>query len=155
MRKKFDFKAFFTKYKMIIYIVLSLLVVYFIINKFLGVRVPQKPNKMVDKPVVKENEMGSKLSDNEANSIAERLFKAMNSFFGTDEDTIYTLLAGLSTQDYYKVYNRFGLRRYSTVFGESTISPFGVELSLTQWLVNELTSDEYKKLKKLNPNLPL
>lgn len=79
----------------------------------------------------------------------------MNSFFGTDEDTIYTLLAGLSTQDYYKVYNRFGLRRYSTVFGESTISPFGVELSLTQWLVNELTSDEYKKLKKLNPNLPL
>lgn len=153
--KKFDFRVFFEKYKIFIWVLLSLVVVYLILNKVIGkMKLPKAPNNTVDSPIKKEDTNGTVVSESQAYSYAERLWDAM-SRPGTDESTIFEVLQGLSTADYNAVYNAFGLRRYSTIFGESTVAPFGVEMSLSQWLVNELSGTEMRKLKELNKNLPL
>lgn len=64
-------------------------------------------------------ERGSSLSSLEAIAIADNMYKALVSYlWGTDEKLFYAQLDKLKTQqDFNAVYNAFGLRKYSTTWG--------------------------------------
>jgi len=92
----------------------------------------------------------SGLNNLQAKAKADKLYNAMYSA-GTDEDTIFTELSGLSQNDYVKVYEAFGKKSYNPITGEGSII-FG-KLDLTEWLTAELSNSEFAKLRQLLPNV--
>lgn len=157
MREKISkLEAFYEKNKKVIWVFVAIFGLWFLIRK-IGRKIPEHPTGNVAVPVKSLPSKGATLSDGQANSYAERLYDAMR-ISGTDEEAIFAILKNLSTADYNKIYNAFGLRSYLPFLGESPFFVFkwgAKELSLTQWLVEELSSAEFAKLKKLNPNLPI
>ncbi|CEN51909.1 hypothetical protein [Capnocytophaga canis] len=129
-----------------------LVLCYFVYKRF--VNKPVKP-KGSDKDVITRDVSGASISDEQAKTSAELLFKAMNYVGGTDEAVIFRILKDLSASDYNKIYNAFGIRYYNTLFGESTLSYFGKPFDLNLWIAHELSHDELLDLKRINPNLPL
>lgn len=148
----FDYKAFFEEHKSIIYFIVIGLVLIFLYRRFVkGVQTPQPPGDLVNIPVEKEPDSKAGITEQEARAYAERLYEAMKNW-GTDEEAIYKILQPLTLHDYNRVYNVFGKRKY---FGGSEAAFLGENLSLTEWLIQELSDDEIIHLKKLNRNLPL
>ncbi len=110
------------------------------------------------KEFVPQSDIASTLSDSQANAMAERLWQAMAvTPFGTDETEVFKVLEHLTTADYNKVYNAFGLRPYSMLFGsqDTSINPLVEGRNLTEIIINELSTSELEDLKKLNSRLPL
>ncbi|MFL0108130.1 hypothetical protein [Tenacibaculum maritimum] len=94
---------------------------------------------------------GASISDVEAKSIAEGLYNSMSGF-GTDEDTIFDLLSGISSANFSKVYNAFGERYYWHELGvwtDDSIFSNGHKIDLFGWLRSELSSSEFLKLSDL------
>ncbi|TJY33381.1 hypothetical protein [Pontimicrobium aquaticum] len=105
----------------------------------------------------KLSQTGSTLTDEQSKVIADNLYKAMVSYlWGTDEKIIFNEFAKLkSGADFNKVYNAFGLRQYSTTWG-NVGDPFTSEKhNLITILTNELTSKEQNKLRASNPYLSI
>lgn len=90
------------------------------------------------------------ISDNEAKIIANSLLDAMNRA-GTDEDTLFNLIAPLSKDDLLTVYRKFGVKSYG-LYGLVT-SPadkfIGEHLTLIGWLKKELTKKENERMRQL------
>lgn len=148
----FDYKAFFEEHKSIIYFIVIGLVLIFLYRRFVkGVQTPQPPGNLTNTPVEKEDDSKSGITEQEARAYAERLYEAMKGI-GTDEEAIKKILQPLTLHDYNRVYNMFGLRKYF-VNGEAAF--LGENLSLTEWLIQELSDNDIIELKKLNRNLPL
>lgn len=84
-------------------------------------------------------------------AIAENQFGAMRDY-GTDEETLFKSLEGLSKSDLRNVYKAFGLRNYES--GGKGLSVFGFDivgqsLDIFGWYSNELTKDEKKKMRSI------
>ena len=94
----------------------------------------------------------SKLTDVQAQAIAERLYVAMKSV-GTDEAMIRTALTNLSENDFVKVYKAFGKRQYSLTWGNMGDPLTSSKHHLITWLQNELSSSDLKEIQKIVPNL--
>ena len=140
----------------LVILLLSALILRMFLNRlFPSQDEPRVSKGNTDYEVVPEDTKGSKMSKSEARTKAEQLFKAMNVFGGTDEAAIFNVLTGISKADYNMIYNAFGIRSYSTILGESTVSWLGTDLDLNGWLAYELDSSEMAELKRKNPNLPL
>jgi hypothetical protein len=99
----------------------------------------------------KPDDTKSSLTITKAKSIADSLYAAMSDF-GTDEESIFKLLQGLSEDDYKHVYNMFGLRSYNSVIGTRSGSLLGDDVNLNIWLSSELSTSDFNKLKNLFPN---
>lgn len=152
--KNFDFGAFYQKYKKEVIFVLGLFMVWCLRRRLLNIGTPGGENPHVESNVEVIDGVDLKkstLTETEAKNKAEKLFKAMNVFFGTDEDVIFEELKGLTKEDYALVHYQFGKRKYNIFLGEHNM--LGTPMDLNNWLINELTTTELKQLKELNPNL--
>jgi len=88
---------------------------------------------------------GATITENKAKAIAENLYTAMYDF-GTDEDSIYFNLKGLTPADFAKVFLAFGKRAYLGV-GDGWI--FGEKRDLIDWFAQELDDEMRKELEDL------
>lgn len=113
--------------------------------KFLQKDKPPKLNESSNFPK-------STLSEVQALAIADRLYAAMV-ISGTDEEAIHSALAGLSHNDFIKVYEAFGRRQYSLFWGNQGDPLTSSKHHLITWLTNELNGDEIKAIEKIIPNL--
>ncbi|MDO5607384.1 MAG: hypothetical protein Q4G08_02900 [Capnocytophaga sp.] len=150
--KKYTSKigGFYQKYKYEIWVALVIFILWLLWKKYKNAGSPGEQNANVVSNVTPiGNIKGAKISSTKARSIAEKLFVAMNTFWGTDEEVIYSELANLTKEDYALVHYQFGNRKYSAIFGEKNI--LGVEMDLNGWLVNELKASEIRKLCAINP----
>lgn len=82
-------------------------------------------------------------------SIVSTLYAAMDRP-GTDEVAILQALNGLNYNDFVKVSDAFGRRSYAG-FGYSPL-PFVPELTLVEWLIEELDPENLKELRKILPD---
>lgn len=78
----------------------------------------------------------SSLSQEDAKAYADVLFQAMNQL-GTDWADIKQVLSELSEQDYRKVYNAFGVKKY-LYFDHDDSGLLGTPLDLRGWFLKEL-----------------
>jgi hypothetical protein len=102
------------------------------------------------KPVVESNPTAENLiTDDQAESLANTLYESMEST-GTDESTIESIRVFLvkSPLSLVKVYNKFGLRKYS-FFGSPSLLLSGEDKDLKQWLMCELSENKYKAWNEL------
>ncbi|WP_026777751.1 hypothetical protein [Polaribacter sp. Hel_I_88] len=106
--------------------------------------------KFFKKPINKLSEIGSTISTDEANFIAQSLYNAMYNF-GTDEAKIFDLLSNLTKPNFNKIYNSFGTKYYNEETGSYGNPLLDDNLDLWGWLNSELTGDEIKELMLLNP----
>ena len=104
----------------------------------------------VDHPM---DDKGKGLTVQQAYALANSLYSAMNNIGGTDEDAIYGVLKPLTPASFGAVYNAFGKRNYSRVFGEGGMPGLSDKLDLIQWLREEMTEDEILHIKRINPDL--
>jgi hypothetical protein len=95
----------------------------------------------------------AQISNSQAQTIAERLYQAMYAS-GTDEESIYAALAGLNHNDFIKVSRAFGRRSYMYLAGEAPIFDWmGADLTLVEWMIQELSGDEINKVKEFLPDI--
>lgn len=137
--------------KWLIPIAVILIVLYFFFDKIRFAVVKMFGSGV---KVVNFNDVGSSLSPSKSKAIADGLHVAMGSM-GTDEETVYSLLTGLSLLDYNSVFNSFGTRPYIDATGQGSDNFLGVSYDLNFWLYSELNRFELKKLKLINKELPL
>lgn len=104
--------------------------------------------KLFGKSHVKRPKQGSKLSETEAQGIADDLWIAVKDP-GTFENAIYDALSGLDQPSYNHVYNKFGLVYYDDVLGVEGGHFFNKERDLSFILKNELTYEEIEVLTGL------
>ncbi|AGO47264.1 structural protein [Cellulophaga phage phi48:2] len=105
----------------------------------------------IDEP--KETDFDNGISLDHARAAAEKLYSAMSYILGTNEEVIFQVLSDISLNDYNKIYNAFGKRNYSRVFGEGGIEGLSEKLDLNLWLNLELNSSELAYIVEKNPNL--
>jgi hypothetical protein len=80
-----------------------------------------------------------------ASNYAEQLFKAFNYTYGTDKAIIDSIFSKINSEDFKLIYNAYGTRSYSSLFGIGG-TPSAVErlagtysnIDLIQWINNEL-----------------
>jgi hypothetical protein len=93
------------------------------------------------------------LTNSQAETIAERCYQAMYAA-GTDTEALFQALAGLNHNDYVAVSKAFGTRSYFYPTGEAPVFDWmGANLTLEEWLIQELDLSEIKELKKLIPEI--
>lgn len=81
-------------------------------------------------------------------NVAETLHTAMKDS-GTDEDTIFNVLAPLSQAQFLTVIQKFGNRLYNDWTGNSI---WGSPQPLKHWFQQELSASDYETLRKKFPN---
>lgn len=107
----------------------------------------------------KLNEVGAKITDQQAQIFATQLYDAMKGY-GTDEKTIELIFSKLSSADFVKVYNKYGTQKYTdSIFGGGEPTWLGIQIGdyddydLVEWLRAELseTTDKnsYAAIKKV------
>lgn len=89
-----------------------------------------------------------------ARTKAEQLFNAMRSP-GTDEEIIYDILNGMNFNDFVMISNEFGKRYYDKTLGTDGGWLFNDELSLHEWLLEELSNSELAELETYMPDVLL
>jgi len=87
-----------------------------------------------------------------AKTKAEQLFNAMRNP-GTDEQTIYDVLSGLSYNDFVMISNAFGKKYYDKSLGVDGGWIFNDKLSLHEWLLEELDNGELNELATYMPDV--
>jgi hypothetical protein len=87
-----------------------------------------------------------------AKTKAEQLFNAMRNL-GTDEQTIYDVLSGLSYNDFVMISNAFGKKYYDKSLGVDGGWIFNDKLSLHEWLLEELDNGELNELATYMPDV--
>jgi hypothetical protein len=93
------------------------------------------------------------LNDSQASVLAERLHVAMY-LAGTDEDTVKDILTGLKHNDFIKVSKSYGKRPYLYLTGEAPVFDWmGADLTLIEWLIQELNQSEINELKQILPDI--
>jgi hypothetical protein len=80
-----------------------------------------------------------------ASQKAKILYDAMNSYKGTDEQTIIEALTGVTQSQFGLISKAFGLQNYNRLLGYNTIG--GTKLPLKTWLREELNDDDYNLLR--------
>lgn len=92
---------------------------------------------------------GAIITDTQAQSLAEDLYLAMNTAGWTDVEDIWRVFGKLKNEaDWNKVYNKFGFRQYSTLFGNDGVPGIDGQRDLLVWLQSELSSSEWEQLTK-------
>lgn len=81
-------------------------------------------------------------------NVADALHTAMKDT-GTDEDTIFNVLAPITQLQFSLVIQKFGSRLYNDTLGNSV---WGTPRPLKHWLKEELSSSDYETLRKKFPN---
>ena len=83
---------------------------------------------------------------------AGALYEAMR-YSGTDEQTIFEQLSGVTQKQFGLISQAFGLRSYNTWIGNTSavIGQTLPKLSLKTWLKEELSDEDYKLLRKKFP----
>ncbi len=83
---------------------------------------------------------------------ANALYEAMR-YSGTDEQTIFEELSGVTQKQFGLISGAFGLRSYNSWLGNTTgvIGQTLPKLSLKMWLKEELSDEDYKLLRKKFP----
>ncbi len=120
-----------------------IIVGYTIYNKFFGKKPSLKFNPSEPIP---------KLTPQQAKDKATRLMNAMENP-GTDEEEIYSTLAGLNFNDFVMVSNAFGMKYYDKVLGVEGGFLFNDKHDLTDWLRFELSNSELEQLQNVMPNV--
>ena len=96
--------------------------------------------------------IGSTLNDTEVRDQTNKLYIAMNGY-GTDEETIYSVLEDISLPNFNKIYNEFGKKYYDQNLGINGNVVFDFKLDLLGWLNAELNDSELNHLKSIAPNV--
>ena len=123
----------------LVYALISI-VVLAILYKFVQLFNRNQDSKQLE-TVLDDSE--SNISKEEAKLKAETLYNSMR-YVGTSDKEVKRILDSLTQADYKKVFNAFGLRKYS-LMGESPL--FGTHLNLTGWLKEEISYyDRYQHL---------
>ena len=109
-----------------------------------------------DKPEVEfdQDEPNPVIDGTTARTKAEQLFNAMRDP-GTDEETIFNILNGLSFNDFVMISNAFGKRYYDKTLGTDGGWLFNDELSLHEWLLQELSNNDLAELETYMPGVLL
>jgi hypothetical protein len=97
----------------------------------------------------------SDLTDAEAKMKADRLFGAMRTLGNVNEQelkVIKDVFQGMTYNDYVKIHQAFGERRYVEITGVGGIWPADLR-DLTFWLSKELAPADLNVLKKVLPNV--
>lgn len=96
----------------------------------------------------------SSLSNEEAKVIAEELYQAMKDL-ASNSDDIYKILSdnNLTYNDFVKVSDAFGKRKYNNVTSGSLFSSLGVNLGLTEWLREDLTTEQFNLIEAYVPSV--
>jgi hypothetical protein len=110
------------------------------------------PDPEAEAPDKDENYPDSTMTSAQAKIIANRLYSAMNQS-GTDEAEVFDALRGLTVNYFIKVFDEFGLRRYSVQFGNSGLPFIDDHVDLNFWLTSELNTTELNELKAIVPGL--
>lgn len=127
-------------------------IVLYLLNNFKDFFTKSDQEKLNDAD--KFNVNNSTLTDIQAKTIGENLYKATVSQVGTDEDLIYTQFDKLHNQsDFNKVYNVFGKRQYSETWGNVGDPVTSAKRDLIFILSNELNVSEQQKIKEDYPHL--
>ncbi len=142
MNLKINTKSIIWWIILIIIIIIILVIIYRKIQKAIENKRDKELVKESDQAIVQDTLTYPKA---DYKSMADALFLAMDGA-GTDEEAIYDTLSRLRTRsDWYALINAFGVRKSSS----SSFSG-----NLVQWLVDELSTDERRKvnaiLAKLN-----
>ena len=122
----------------------------------LGIYFLTKPNKN-GKSILSG---GGYIDEGDSNTIpvfsakqkANALYEAMR-YAGTDEQTIFEELSGVTQKQFGLISSAFGLRSYNSWLGNTTgvIGQTLPKLSLKMWLKEELSEEDYKLLRKKFP----
>lgn len=95
------------------------------------------------------------ITDSQAQNRADMLHTAMTTLFKVDEDEfsiVLKALEGLTYNDYVKVSDMFGMRRYVDATGIGQTWP-ATERNLSYWLSKELTPKQQNEIRKVHPNI--
>jgi hypothetical protein len=100
------------------------------------------------------NHPPSTLSNEEASLIAEELYTAMKDV-ASGPDDVYKILSdnNLTYNDFVKVSDQFGKRKYNQLTSGSLFSSWGVNLGLTEWLREDLTTEQFNLIQAYVPNV--
>lgn len=85
------------------------------------------------------------ISSAKANSIAEALYTLMSSFGKTDPSQIISILQGFTHNDFVKIEQAFGDKRYVKLTGKNGIWPAD-RYRLGEWISNEVGAAGYQKI---------
>lgn len=125
---------------------------------FLAYKINKSASGIFGEPIKKGKELKenpqlppSGLSDTQAKTRAEVLYEAMYSA-GTDEVRVFDALKDITHNDFIKISEYFGERRYNPVTGEGSFFPFPA-ISLMEWLAQELNDEEFAQLHKNLPDI--
>lgn len=100
----------------------------------------------------------STITDSEAYAISEDFFLAMQKTFGVDFPKLKATYSRLKTMgDYHKVFELFGSQHYNRFSGATLASShiFDPALNLTEWLKNDLSTDQQNELSNMNSKLKI
>lgn len=93
--------------------------------------------------------VGSSMTDESAKSAVTYLLDAFDNVMPyTPFNGVLDVFQGKSIEDYYKVFNAFGMKSRD-FFGTNTI--FGTDKDLTEWITLELSSTQKEELKTQIP----
>lgn len=125
-------------------------IVGYLILKKLGLigSTPDTSQAAVDKTKVDKSKLSYTESD--LSFKTDQLYQAMDSY-GTDEDTIFSVLNSLKTlDDFNYILKDFGVKKYFLT-GHGAF--LGDDLNLIGWLQAELSTDDMVKVKTILNNL--